>query len=61
MAGDDDDRMRKFHAAVEDDVDKEVPATGHTWNTDETGASQPVKSRSVFVLQRMCREPEFED
>ena len=60
MVGNDDDRM-KFHAAVEDDVDMEKPATGHIWNTDETGASQPVKSRSVFVIQRMCRELEFED
>ena len=61
MVGNDDDRMRKFHAAVGDDVDKEKPATSHIRNTNETGASQPVKSRSVFVIQRMCRELEFED
>ena len=60
MVGNDDGRMRKFHAAVGDEVDKE-PATGQIWSTNETGASHPVKSRSVFVIQRMCRELEFED
>ena len=59
--GNDDDCMRKFHAAVGDDVGKEKPATGHIWNTNETGASHPVECRSVFVIRRMCRELEFED
>ena len=42
MVGNVDDRIRKFHSAVGDDVDKEKPATGHMWNTNETGTSQPV-------------------